>query len=180
MRLFVALRPPRPVRELLLAAAHGVDGARWQADEQLHLTLRFVGEADGRTADDLCAALGSLAAEAPEVRVAGAGLFDRRGRLEALWAGVAPREPLAALHRKADRACVAAGLPPEGRAYVPHVTLARLGRTADPFAARDWVARHQALGSAPFRLDRLILYRSHLGGEGAAYEVLDAWPLRGS
>lgn len=178
MRLFIALRPPRPVREQLLDACNGVDGARWQDDDQLHVTLRFVGDVDSRVADDLCAGLASLGAVAPDARIAGAGLFDRRGRPEALWAGVAPREPLAALHRKVDRACVAAGLPPERRAYVPHVTLARLGRGADPVAATGWVARNQSLTSDPFRFDRLLLYRSHLSDSGASYEVLDAWPLR--
>lgn len=178
MRLFIALRPPRPIRERLLDACGGVDGARWQDDDQLHVTVRFVGDVDPRVADDLCAGLASLGAVAPDARIAGAGLFDRRGRPEALWAGVAPREPLAALHRKVDRACVAAGLPPEGRAYVPHVTLARLGRGADPVAATGWVARHQSLTSDPFRFDRLLLYRSHLSDSGASYEVLDAWPLR--
>lgn len=178
MRLFVALRPPRPVRERLLATCAEVDGARWQDDEQLHLTLRFVGDADARLADDLCAALGSVAASAPEAQIAGAGMFDRRGRPEAIWAGVAPREQLAALHRKVDRACVSVGLPPEGRAYVPHVTLARLNRSTDQAAVPAWVARHQSLSSEPFRFDRMILYRSHLGDAGAAYEVLDAWPLR--
>jgi len=178
MRLFVALRPPPAVRDLLIDAMDGVEGARWQEDEQLHLTLRFVGEADARAADDLCAALGSLAAPASEARVAGAGSFDRRGRPDQLWAGLAPREPLAALARKVDRACAAAGFPPETRAYVPHVTLARLSRSADAGEARAWVARHGGLTSEPFRMERLILYRSHVGHAGTAYEVLDAWPLR--
>jgi len=178
MRLFVALRPPPSVRQTLLDACGGLDGARWQDDEQLHLTIRFVGDADERLADDLCASLGSLAAAAVEASVHGAGLFDRRGRPDTLWAGIVPREPLAALHRKVDRACVSAGLPPEGRAYVPHVTLARLGRAVDAAAATAWVARYQSLASEAFRLDRLILYRSHLGDAGASYEVLDAWPLR--
>lgn len=178
MRLFIALRPPRLIREALLEACGGIEGARWQDDEQLHMTTRFVGDVDGRTVDDLCIALGSIAASAAEARISGAGMFDRRGRPEAVWAGVSPREPLAALHRKIDRACVTAGLPPESRAYVPHVTLARLGRGIDPAQASAWVARHQSLMSDPFRFDRLILYRSRLGDAGAAYEVLDAWPLR--
>ena len=55
-RLFVALRPPVPVRDHLLDLMHGVEGARWQSDDQLHLTLRFIGEVDRHQASDIAAA----------------------------------------------------------------------------------------------------------------------------
>ncbi|MBL0915966.1 MAG: RNA 2',3'-cyclic phosphodiesterase, partial [Sphingopyxis sp.] len=58
-RLFVALRPPHSIRLALIAAMHGISGARWQDDEQLHLTLRFIGEVDHHRAADIAAALGS-------------------------------------------------------------------------------------------------------------------------
>ena len=80
-RLFVALRPPRPIRQQLLAAMHGISGARWQDDEQLHLTLRFIGEVDHHRAEDIAAALGSLYAPAIEARI------------ETLRAGAAPAAP---------------------------------------------------------------------------------------
>jgi len=178
MRLFVALRPPPPVRALLAGLMRGIDGARWQDDEQLHLTLRFVGEADARTADELVACLGHALAPAPVARLAGVGMFDRRGRADALWAGVAPAEPLAAFHRKVDRACQRAGVAAEGRAYRPHVTVARLGRGIDPAAASAWMLRHQGLTSEPFAMDRMLLYRSHLSHDGAGYEVVESWRLR--
>ena len=128
LRLFVALRPPAVIRERLLALCNGVPGARWQVDDQLHLTLRFVGEIDPRQADDLAAALAQINAAAPAVRLAGTGQFDHRGSADALWAGVAPHDALTALHRKVDAACVRAGLPPDRRAYLPHITVARLSR----------------------------------------------------
>src|SRR3546814_1986024 len=100
-RLFVALRPPRPVRDILRAAMHGISGARWQSDEQLHLTLRFIGEVDHHKAEDIAAALGALYAPSVVARLAGVGLFERQGRAHMGWAGVEPHEPLVALHRKA-------------------------------------------------------------------------------
>src|SRR3546814_9956827 len=81
-RLFVALRPPRPVRTALIAAMHGIAAARWQSDEQLHLTLRFIGEVDRHRAEDVAAALGALHAPAVEARIAGVGVFERQGRSE--------------------------------------------------------------------------------------------------
>jgi 2'-5' RNA ligase len=176
-RLFVALRPPPPIRRALAALQDEVAGARWQDDEQLHLTLRFVGEVERRQAEDLAAALGEVRAAAPAVRLHGVGRFDS-GHGGALWAGIAPREPLAALHRKVDRICVGIGLAPERRAYLPHVTLARLGRTAAAgIDAERWVARHAGLASEAFVPAHLVLYESRLGREGAAYEPVVRWPL---
>lgn len=173
MRLFVALRPPPAVRAPLLDTMEGVPHVRWQDEDQLHLTLRFIGDVDTRQAEDLAAALGAIHAPAPRVRIFGVGKFS-----DTLWAGLAPAEPLAALHRKVDHACVRAGLPPERRAYLPHITLARFARGAadDPAIAR-WLADHAGLASDPFHLGHLILYESTLGRGGATYEALMRWPL---
>ena len=179
-RLFAALRPPREVRDRLAATMHGVEGARWQDDAQLHLTLRFVGAVERRQAEDVADALAGIVADAPAVSLAGVGRFERRGRTEALWAGVAPHDALAALHRKVDHALVRTGLEPERRAYLPHVTLARLGRSASAAGAERWLADHAGLASPPFTLSHLILYESHLGGEGARYDAVARWPMLGT
>lgn len=178
LRLFVALRPPAQIRRRLRETMAGVPGARWQDDEQLHLTVRFVGEVDERLADDLAAALAGVRAPAPAVALAGVGRFGDARRAHALWAGVAPHDALAALHRKVDAACVRAGLAPERRAYLPHITLARLPRAAGvAFELDGWLADAAALASAPFTLPHLILYESRLGREGAHYDALARWPL---
>jgi RNA 2',3'-cyclic 3'-phosphodiesterase len=174
-RLFVGLRPPLPVRKALLATMTGVVGARWQDDGQLHVTLRFVGEVERPMAEDIAAALAGLRAPAPALRVEGVGRFEHRGRVNTLWAGVTPREPLAALHRKIDQALVRTGLSPEGRAYLPHITLARMNASAGP--ADRWLADHAALSSESFELGHFILFESHLGREGASYEAIERYPL---
>ena len=178
-RLFVALRPPPAIRRLLLDVAGGVAGARWQDDAQLHLTLRFVGAVERPVAEDVATALAAVAAAAPLVRIDGVGRFHagRHGG-GALWAGIAPREPLAALHRKVDQACARAGLPREGRAYLPHVTLARLPRHGiDEAEVERWLVRHAGMTSEPFAPGHLVLYESLLGRDGATYEAVARWPL---
>lgn len=172
-RLFLALRPPEAIRIRLLDLMSGVPGARWQADEQLHLTVRFIGEVERPIAEDIGLAFESFAAPAAEVTLDGVGRFD-----SALWAGVAPHDALAAIHRKADHLLVRLGLTAERRAYLPHVTLARMGRSAAqaPETAR-WLAEHAALRSAPFALDTLILYESELGRGGASYRPVMRYPL---
>ena len=177
-RLFVALRPPPQIRAALAATMDGVQRARWQDDDQIHLTLRYIGEVDRRMAEEIVLALGHIHAAPVEIALSGVGAFDRKGHVDALWAGVAPHDALAALHRKVDHALVRVGLKPESRAYLPLFTLARLCRGAGSGAEIDlWRAAHAALASPVFRLEHLTLFESRLGGEAARYEVVERWPL---
>jgi len=178
IRLFVALRPPPAIRQSLLDIMEGVPAARWQDDEQLHITLRFIGAVERPVAEDIAVALSQVVAPAPRVSLTGVGRFEKRGRTDTLWVGVTPHDALAALHRKVDQACVRAGLEPERRAYLPHVTVGRLARSAGVgFAIDAWLATHAALSSAPFPLPHLVLYQSHLGRDGATYEPVARWAL---
>jgi 2'-5' RNA ligase len=174
-RLFVALRPPPAIRSLLLDLMEGVPGARWQDEDQLHVTLRYIGEVDGRTADDVVAALSAIRSAPLDLRLSGCGLFDTRGKPNALWAGVAPREPLAALHRKIDQAMVRIGLEPERRAYLPHITIARLSGASAPLDR--FVADHAGLTSPSFRIEHMTLYESHMGQGGSVYDAVERYPL---
>lgn len=175
MRLFVAIRPPRPARERLIAAMGGISGARWQSDDQLHLTLRFIGEVDRRQAEDAHAALGAVHYPRFEAWLAGAGFFETRGKPDTLWAGVAPREALSALHKKIDKALDRAGLEPERRAFVPHITLARLSRSAGPIDG--FLEQAGDLSCPPFAVDRFALFESDLTAERAVYSMLADYPL---
>jgi RNA 2',3'-cyclic 3'-phosphodiesterase len=174
-RLFVALHPPAEVRAALIAAMGGIAGARWQSDEQLHCTLRFLGELDRHAAEDVAQALLALSHPAVEAHLDGFGSFEDRGRVTSLWAGLTPAEPLRALHAKVDRLLVAAGLAPDTRAYRPHITIARFARGAAPPAD---VARH--LPPPPrlaVRFEEVRLYESLLGRDGARYKTVLRCPL---
>ena len=175
-RLFIALRPPREVRDALLDAMDGVDGARWQSDDQLHLTLRFAGELEGPQAEDLADALGRVAAPPFDLALRGVGHFERKGIPHALWAAAAPSEALGVLQRRVERACRSAGLPPETRKFTPHVTLARLNRSSGPIGG--WLSAFGDLRSGPWRVTEFILYESHLGHTGPFYEQVMAFALR--
>lgn len=176
-RLFVALRPPAQVRAALIDLMEGVAGARWQDDDQLHVTLRFIGEVDGRVAEDVAVALGFVHHPPVTAALDSVGTFDKRGMINAVWAGLRPHEPLAHLHRKIDQALVRAGLPPEGRAYLPHITLARFGRES---AGLDtFLIRHAALSGAAFTMDWFGLYESRLGSDGPAYDLIARYDLTG-
>ena len=173
-RLFVACEPPPTIRDALLAAMGGVAGARWQRDDQLHCTLRFIGEVDRHAAQDIAAALGGVRHPPVGVTLGSSGVFDRRGRIDSLWAGVGPFEPLHALKKAIDAALVRAGVPPESRAFHPHITLARFGRLAGD--AGGFVPLVPLAGLA-WRVNAFALYESTLGHDGADYTVVERYPL---
>lgn len=173
-RLFVAIRPPEVVREQLLDLMGGLHGLRWQNDNQLHLTLRFIGEVERPMADDIAAELKRIRFERFSIALDGIGQFEKR-RQGALWAGVRPKEELKSLAAKVERACQAAGVEPEQRAYRPHITLARWKGKAPQ--ANRFLERHGGLTSDPWKVREFILFESRLGQGGAHYEPVAKYPL---
>lgn len=173
-RLFVAAVPPPPVRDALLASMGGVAGARWQRDDQLHCTLRFIGEVDRHAGADIAAALGGVHHPAFDATLGSPGVFDRRGRIDTLWIGVGPYPPIAALHHKVDAALRRAGVPPDGRAFHPHITIARFGR--EQAGAAAFVPAVPVSGIA-FRVDHFALFESTIGHDGADYTLIERYPL---
>ena len=174
-RLFVAIRPPEHIRDLLIDAMDDSADFRWQDEEQLHLTLRFVGEVERPVANDLADALGRVHAASFELRIAGAGRFQQRNS-GALWAGVEARKPVAELAARIERVCQSTGLEPERRAFHPHITLARWkGRRTREVKA--FLERSGGLSSEPFPVDQFILFESRLSRHGAHYEPVATYPL---
>jgi RNA 2',3'-cyclic 3'-phosphodiesterase len=174
-RLFVAIRPPREVRSRLLDLMGGVSGARWQTDEQIHLTLRFIGEVDRHLGRDIDAALAAIHHPRFEIALNSVGCFDRRGEPVTLWAGVTPQEPLKALHKKVDQAVLRAGVEPDRRVYAPHITLARLGRGAG--SIQPLLESAGGLGGSPFLVDRFALFESRLTPDGPEYSIVETYRL---
>lgn len=173
-RLFAAIRPPEPIRDLLLDAMDDSADFRWQSDEQLHLTLRFIGEVDRPRAEDVTAALARVRSAPFELSLSGLGSFDHRGG-GALWAGVEPRRDVTALAARIERACQSAGLEPERRAFHPHVTIARWsGRRSRE--AREFLTG-RSVKSPSFAVDCFTLFESTLSRHGAHYEAIMHYPL---
>ena len=137
----------------LLLMQGGVPGARWQSRDQLHLTLRFIGEVDGRDARALDDALAGIDAPAFDLQLHGVGQFGN-SQPHALWAGLRPNDLLDHLQRKVDSAIRRVGVPADAHKFVPHVTLARL-RHPDTQKVIDWLTQHALHTSAEFPVGRL-------------------------
>ena len=176
MRLFVALSLPDEVRARLATVANGLPGARWVAPDNLHLSLRFLGELDGAEAADVDAALAQVRAPAFDMTLSGVGHFGEGRNLRALWVGVAPNPALMPLQDKVEKALVRAGLAPEGRKFKAHVTLARFKRNPGPRLHR-YLADHNLLRAGPIPVPDFKLYSSFLSSQGALYTLEAAYPL---
>jgi 2'-5' RNA ligase len=177
LRLFAAIEIPDEIVARVKPLQKGVLGAKWRPREALHLTLRFFGEIDERLAEELDHELGRIRMAAFDVTLKGAGWFggDKPG---ALWIGVAENPALVALAGACERAARRAALPPEGRGFIPHVTLAYCRGTGGEDAAK--FAQRLALFEAePFLADRFHMYSSWMGKKVSDYVQEAEYPLIG-
>ena len=142
IRLFVALALPEDVRRRLEMLRGGIPGARWQSAEQMHLTLRFIGEVDGAAFREIMDALADIEAEAFTLSLEGVGHFPPRGRARILWAGVAPCPALLRLQERTEAVITGLGHAPDGRNYAPHVTLARFASRVPQHRLQEFMSYH--------------------------------------
>lgn len=169
IRVFVGLALPHDVREHLAALQSGLKDARWVAAENLHLTLRFIGDVDEDVIEDICAALDNVTADPFEIALNGLGAFGHPPH--SVWAGVedTPKGALSSFQAGLENVLVRSGLEPEGRKYTPHVTLARFRKTADHSRLGTYIEAHGALRTPAFPVSGFTLFQSHLSHQGAHY-----------
>src|SRR5947207_1898925 len=125
-RLFAAIDVPPQIRARLIELRTDIPGARWVPEHQLHMTIRFIGDADTAQQRDIEALLGAIKAEPFELALSGVGQFPKKREARVLMVEVAPLEKLAVLAAEVEDAVVGAGIAPEAREFSPHITLARL------------------------------------------------------
>lgn len=176
-RLFTGLEIPAAIRLRLSLIRAPLSGAKWIEAENMHITLRFVGDIDGRTADDFADALAEVHARPFSLTIQGAGAFGGR-EPRVLWAGVSAPPELDALYRAQERAARTAGLEPDPHDFRPHVTLARLRRVR-PQAVARFLEENGDLRMEPFTVRRFVLLSARPGSGGGPYVVEAAYPFEG-
>jgi 2'-5' RNA ligase len=174
-RLFTAIEIPEAMRLRLSLLRAPIAGARWVQPEDMHITLRFAGDIDGRTADDLADLLADVSVPPFTIAIAGGGAFGGRDP-HVLWAGVEAGPELDALYRANERAARTAGLEPNPRDFRPHVTLARMRRARQSDVAR-FLAENGNLRLEPFEVTRFVLLSARPGSGGPPYAVEAAYAL---
>ena len=160
IRLFVAIDLPPDVMELLAAISYGLAGAKWVEPDQLHLTLRFIGEVEGSRFMDIKEMLSTVEINQFPLRLKGIGHFPPRKAPRVLWVGIDKNEVLPRLRGKIETTLVKGGLPPEGRKYSPHITIARLKNTP-AVTVGNFMAANTLFASEPFLVENFYLYSSN-------------------
>lgn len=184
MRAFVAIELDDPIRRRLAGAQQRLLGAgsgvKWVRPENVHLTLKFLGEAADDAIGAIVRALGEAAGgvEPFAARVIGLGAFPPRGVPRVVWAGIIePTGSLLALQQRVERALEPLGFPPETRAFAAHATL---GRVKKPHGARRLQQAVGDLADEDFgrqRVAAVALFRSDLSPAGPTYTALARVPL---
>jgi 2'-5' RNA ligase len=185
VRLFVALNLPDPIREriaeeVLAPLRARLPKLRWTEPGSLHVTLAFLGERSDAEAREAHVVVREVAAARTPVAVTlrGLGVFPNAAKPRVLWLGLADPNPVRELHRAFERERARLGVPAEGRAYHPHVTLGRVPPNAEPAACEDLAAALAGIDfEASATLGSLDLMRSELAAVGPRYTTLLAAPL---
>ncbi len=176
-RLFTGLEIPAHTAAALSGLRGGLPGARWIEPENYHVTLRFIGDVDDAIAREIALMLGQVRRRAFEVEFDGLSSFGGR-KPRVVFAAIAPTAPLLELQAEHERLLQRLGLEPEGRKYTPHLTLARLRDSSNRQVA-DYLAARGYFRSAPFTVDRFVLFSSRASVGGGPYIPEAVYPLAG-
>lgn len=189
-RVFIGLELPNHMKTSLQPCRSGVEGAHWQRDDQLHLTLAFVGEVRTPELAEIASQLSQMVITPFDLRLFGVGFFGKPGQPRALWAGVEDARPLTLLHEKIAHSLTRLGLSVDTRRFVPHVTLARFRRGSQARIGA-WLSENERLASSVCTIDHITLFSSHRTDEGSYYRAEESfgavyshdmealWPIAG-
>jgi 2'-5' RNA ligase len=181
MRLFIAVELPGEVRRALHGTARkfGSSMARikWVEEDNIHLTLKFLGEVPEGKAAEIKAALESVASGHFNARVTGFGVFPGYEYVRVIWAGLEPRDRFEALHEGIERALSPLGFARDGR-FTPHVTIGRVRSVSDKKALSEALKSLDAAEvEREFAVEGFRLKKSTLTPKGPLYEDISSFPL---
>lgn len=177
LRLFVALALPPAVRDVLAAEAQPLHGVNWTRPEQLHVTLRFLGDVPAEQVDPMIERLAAVKVAPFILPLEDVGTFPPNRPPRVLWIGVGSGHPrLFQLRQRVDDAVLASGVPIDVRTFHPHVTLARCTENAAA-AIGHWLHAHREFAAPPIRVDAFDLYASELRPSGAVHTLKRRFPL---
>ena len=175
-RLFIALTP-LAVREVLAALAQPLPDVTWTRPEQLHITLRFLGDVSDERVDPMIERLERIRVAPFILPIEGVGTFPPNRPPRTIWAGVGNGHPrLFQLRQRLDDALLASGIDVDLRTFHPHATLARCSERAAP-AVAHWLHARRDFTAPPFRVESFDLYASELRPSGAIHTLVRPFPL---
>ncbi|MCK5675174.1 MAG: RNA 2',3'-cyclic phosphodiesterase [Spirochaetales bacterium] len=180
-RLFIAVPIPDHIRSSLLQLRVNIPGAKWTQEDQLHTTVKFIGEVDGQMFRDIRNKLSEIKIEQFPLQITGVGSFppgnsSKRSSPKVLWAGIEDLILLTRLRNKIESTLNELGIKREGRKFSPHVTLARL-KKSNSHGVVEFLSGHSAFKSESFGVEEFRLYSSKLLPGGAVHNIEAVYPL---
>lgn len=167
-RIFIAIELPDEIKETLSSFCCDLPGIRWVPRDQIHLTLRFLGDVQPKEMTRLKEALAAIAFVPFPLAVQGVGHFPPHGHPRVLWIGLEESRPLLELQLRVETVATGIGIAPEERRFSPHITIARIKDNASAAVAL-FEAKHRPLSFPPFTVNEFFLFSSVLSPKGATH-----------
>ena len=180
LRTFIAIEATDQIRSagarLIQKLSHLGPGVRWVNPENIHLTLKFLGEVDERQLHQVCRQLGEAAREctAFSLRCGGVGAFPSLTQPRTIWMGVEDQEGrLAQLQQRAESSLVGLGFPPEARRYHGHLTLGRIRyNRRDSSELQQLIDAEAKTEFGILAVDEVVVFASSLSRGGPTYTAI--------
>lgn len=182
MRLFVALSIPLDVRENLAALIQNLRRAdaqpRWVNSENLHVTLKFIGEVESEKVPAICEALAAIRVAQPvKIEFRNVGFFPNPRRPSVVWIGIEGPPSLAVLAAEVNRVLASIAIPREEKPFVPHLTIARFKENRLSPALQAEIEEWNDHNYGSFTTREIHLIESRLKSSGAEYTTLRSFPF---
>jgi len=175
LRLFAGLDPGRTTKQSLNTLCYGIENARWVHWNNMHVTLRFIGET--LEYKRIVQALDEIDFHPFEISVRGVGIFSNKDIPHTLYATVEESEDLSNLQALIEKKLREIGLPLDKRAFHPHITLARLDERAPGAQIADFLTRHVLYTIPSMKIEDFSLYSSKRRDTGSEYTIEQSFAL---
>lgn len=186
VRTFIAVEMDPSIRaaiaKLQQRLADPCPEVRWTAEQNLHLTVKFLGDVKEIDLPRVCTLAQQAADEVPPFSVAatGIGTFGSPGRTRIVWCGFTGAvEMLVRLHDRLDELLVPVGVPGERRRYTPHLTVGRARSRRGAHVPADVLEPYTGWSAGAQHVDHIVVFSSQLGPGGPRYDALAHCPLAG-
>jgi RNA 2',3'-cyclic 3'-phosphodiesterase len=170
IRIFIGLDLPEDIKRSLGLLKSSVRGAKWVPLENLHLTIRFIGEVPENILQNIKEELREISFYNFKVKLKGVGLFSAKSNPKVIWVGLDPLEEIMELREKIDEALTKVNIPLEKKKYIPHVTLARL-KGARFSEVAEYLQQGIGFFTREFEFGEMVLFSSKQKEEGSIYSV---------
>lgn len=176
IRLFIALDLPQDIKNHLIGMGGSIPGSRPVPEDQLHLTLKFIGDTDTALLLDIKEALRTVQVPAFSFQLSGVGHFPPRGMPRVLWAGIRPNTETITLRNKIEKVLADIDIEREHRKFSPHVTLCRLKNSPLKRVTR-FLSDNAFFDTPEFTITEFKLYSSILTQKGAVHTIQETFQL---